>query len=57
MINSDLVMKQKKTKHVKSRRFSVIYKRNPIINTMQVQCTNKMEQITQMYLKLESQAK
>ena len=57
MINSDLVMKQKKTKQVKSRRFSVIYKRNPIINTMQVQCTNKMEQITQMYLKLESQAK
>ena len=57
MINSDLVMKQKKTKQVKSRRFSVIYKRNPIINTMQVQCNNKMEQITQMYLKLESQAK
>lgn len=56
MINSDLVIKQKKTKQVKSQRFSVIYKSNPIINTMQVQCTNKMEQIMQMYLKLESQA-
>ena len=45
MINSDLVIKQKKTKQVKSRRFSVIYERNPIINTMQVQCTNKKEQL------------
>jgi len=55
MINSDLVIKQKKkTKQVKSRRFNVIV--NSIINTMHVQCTNKKEQIMQTYIKLQFQA-